>query len=313
MASEAKPTPPSLPSQPLDALKHIKAYLFDCDGVIWVGNTLIPGVLELIDALRAAEKKFYFVTNNATKSRDMYVERFAGYGIILHKSQIISSGWATAKWLSKNFKEYKKGVYVVGEAGLCAELDGEQVPWIGGPHHSQLTPAEVDHFNPAEHDVGAVVVGLDRHISYAKLAIAQQFLLRGSATSDAASLQFIVSNPDVSYPHKEGIVYPGVGAIVAAISACTHRSPSVVVGKPNPFMLELLEDAAHLDPAEILMVGDRLDTDIAFGARHGTTTLLVFSGVAKESDLPHAEYPPSFTAESVQQLIPFLKAQAVSS
>ena len=141
-----------------------------------------------------------------------------------------------------------------------------------------------------------MVVGLDRHVSYAKLALAQYYLARDP------SCRFVACNRDVTFPLKEGVKLPGAGTLVAALAACSGRAPEVV-GKPEGHMLRLLQRKHALASERLLMVGDRLDTDIAFGSRSGTRTLLVLSGIATMADIPNAEAVPDYVAQSVADLL----------
>ena len=139
------------------------------------GDSLIPGIPETLDKLRAAGKKMFFVTNNSTKSRAGYKKKFDGLGLDVPAEEIFSSSFAAAAYLEKTkFKDTGKKAYIIGEIGICEELDLIGVPYIGGPDDSGKQPdmgpggrLEVDP------DVGAVVVGFDRHVNYYKIQYAQ--------------------------------------------------------------------------------------------------------------------------------------------
>lgn len=140
------------------------------------GDSLIDGIPETLEKLRKAGKKMFFVTNNSTKSRAGYKKKFDGLGLTnVPAEEIFSSSFAAAAYLEKSkFKDTGKKVYVIGEVGICDELDLIGVPWIGGPSDNDKKPdmgpggrLEVDP------DVGAVIVGFDRNVNYYKIQYAQ--------------------------------------------------------------------------------------------------------------------------------------------
>lgn len=137
---------------------------------------MIDGIPETLAKLRAAGKKMFFVTNNSTKSRAGYKKKFDGLGLNdVPAEEIFSSSFAAAAYLEQiKFKDTGKKVYIIGEVGICEELDLIDVPYIGGPADSNKQPdmgsggmLEVDE------DVGAVVVGFDRNVNYYKIQYAQ--------------------------------------------------------------------------------------------------------------------------------------------
>lgn len=111
-------------------LSTVDVFIFDCDGVIWKGDSLIPGIPAVIEKLRAAGKKIFFVTNNSTKSRKGYKAKFDELGLSVKPEEIFSSSFAAAAYFEKtNFKDTGKKVYIIGERGIQEELDLVGVPW----------------------------------------------------------------------------------------------------------------------------------------------------------------------------------------
>lgn len=118
----------------MELLEKTDVFIFDCDGVIWKGDSLIDGVPAVLDMLRKMGKTIYFVTNNSTKSRKGYLSKFTGLGLNVQPEEIFSSSFAAAAYLEKiKFKETGKKVYIIGEVGIQEELDLIGVPHIGGP------------------------------------------------------------------------------------------------------------------------------------------------------------------------------------
>jgi len=167
---------------------------------------------------------------------------------------------------------------VVGDVGILEELDLKGISHIGGPSEAGKTIDLVPGYAlPHDEDVGAVVVGFDRHINYYKIQYATLCIRESNA-------MFIGTNPNAVTHLTDAQEWAGNGSMVGAIKGSTKREP-VIVGKPNGFMLDNIASTQGIDKSEITMVGDRLDTDILFGKDNGTNTLLVLTGVTTEAEL----------------------------
>merc|ERR1719331_3553508 len=119
-------------------LDKTDCFIFDCDGVIWKGDSVIPGIPETLAKLRAAGKKIFFVTNNSTKSRKGYLGKFKSLGLDVKPEEIFSSSFAAAAYLEQNPLPAGKKVYIIGQEGICQELDLLNIPYIGGPADSDV-------------------------------------------------------------------------------------------------------------------------------------------------------------------------------
>ncbi len=257
-------------------LSTIDTFLLDCDGVLWTGATPVAGAARAVDALRAAGKRVFFVTNNSTKPRAAYVDTLAKYGITTPATAILSSAYATAVWLASRGVTR---VYLIGEPGLERELRDVAGVTCEGPEDwgKPFSLGGVEGPAPLDPAVGAVVCGFDGRFCYYKLMRAAAYIRAG--------VPFLATNRDLTYPNTGGIV-PGGGCVVAALVAGAGREPDVVAGKPSLGLAQLVRDATGLDPARTCMVGDRLDTDIAFGHAGGyAARLLVLTGVTAEADV----------------------------
>lgn len=236
--------------------------IFDLDGVVYRGQTPTPDAAAVITRLQASGFDVHFLTNNSSQHRNSYCAKLGGLGIHAAQASIMTSAYATALYLTD---EGLKGasVLVVGEAGLAEELNDAGIRALpAGPHY-------------AEESVAAVVVGIDREFTYLKLEQAQGALLAGA--------RFIATNRDPTFP-TEGRDLPGGGSIVAAIATASGREP-FTVGKPNTLGLELILKATGVPKPGVVLVGDRLDTDIDVGIAAGIDTILTLTGVTKRSDL----------------------------
>lgn len=256
-------------------LDGVDTVLLDCDGVIWLETTPIEGAAAAIESLKKAGKRVVFVSNNSTKSRDMYVEKLAGFGITAVKEDIITSAYCAVSYLKKIGYEGK--VYMFGEKGLSLELAA------AGFEHSGLEDAAHE-FDPKtfglhllDPEVRAVIAGSDRAINYYKIAMASSYVRYNDA-------HFVVTNKDATFPSAE-MTLPGGGALISAIEVGCGKEPEIVAGKPSAHMMDQIIFELGIDVSRTVMVGDRLDTDIQFGNRGGTQSLLVLTGVSSEEQV----------------------------
>ncbi|KAI5118365.1 hypothetical protein M0805_004337 [Coniferiporia weirii] len=283
-----------------ELLDKYDTWLFDCDGVLWLGTGLIEGALEVLQLLRARKKNVVFVTNNAMLSRATYKKKFDALGIEAHVDEIFGSAYAAAVYLSSVVKFPKdKKVFVIGMTGLEEELRDEGISFVGGtdPSSNTLEPFHPASFTP-DPAVGAVLCGFDMAINYTKLSKAFIHLNRDP------SCLFLATNEDSTFPSHGGVLLPGAGAISSPLRYALGRDP-ISTGKPAQTMLDCIKAKHNYEPSRTIMVGDRLNTDILFGKQGGLSTLLVLTGIARESDLTPDASPiaiPDFIANSIGDL-----------
>lgn len=241
-------------------------YVFDLDGVIYRGMELQPHAREVIEALKNAGHAVRFYTNNAANTREDYVDKLESLGIPTPIEEIMTSSYAAALYFLE-INAVGKTVYRVGEHGMAHEFESIGMKVI----YDQEEP---------EANIDFVVVGLDRNFSYKKLARAQSAILAGA--------QFIATNEDATFPVEAGTLLPGGGCMVAAIRTATSTEP-LVIGKPETYAYNKILQLTGTPPEKSVMVGDRLDTDIAVGNRAGAQTVLVLTGVTSEEQANNAE------------------------
>ncbi|XP_051128656.1 phosphoglycolate phosphatase 2-like [Andrographis paniculata] len=304
MAGEEKSTCQRLtPQSAANLLDSVDAFLFDCDGVIWRGDALIDGVSDTLEALRAMGKKLIFVTNNSTKSRRLNAKKFHSLGISVSEDEIFCSSFAAAMYLKVNNFPKEKKVYAIGEEGILEEVTLAGYTCLGGPEDGKKT-IQLKSNSLFEHDksVGAVVVGLDRHINYYKLQYGTLCI------QENPGCLFIATNRDAAAHLTSHQEWPGAGCMVAAMCVSTQREP-VVVGKPSTFLMDYLLEQYNIPTSRMCMVGDRLDTDILFGQNGGCRTLLVLSGVTNLSDLedPSNRIRPDYFTSMLSDVVKLWK------
>ncbi|KAG1847874.1 HAD-like domain-containing protein [Suillus subalutaceus] len=274
-------------------------WMFDCDGVLWHGDRLIEGAVEVLEILRKRGKRILFVTNNASKSRKSYKAKFDQLGVEASVEEIYGSAYASAVYISSVMKLPKdKKVYVIGMAGIEEELREEGVSFIGGtdPADCTLEPFSLSSFS-LDPDVQAVLCGLDLSVNYTKISKAFQYLTRNPGC------RFLVTNEDSTFPSADGLL-PGAGAISAPLRFALERDP-ISIGKPAKTMLDCIQAKVKFDPERTIMIGDRLNTDILFGQAGGLATLLVLTGITSKQDItgPNASpIVPDYVTQSIGDL-----------
>ena len=235
-------------------LDNIAALILDMDGVIWKSDMPLGDLPALFGSLTRRGIKFIFATNNSTRTPAQYVERLAGFGVRVEPSQVVTSSQAAAALLARNFPP-GTAIYMIGEDGLREALEQQKF---------QI------HSDGSGSGTQAVVMGMDRSINFQKASEAALLVRSG--------VPFYATNPDKTFPTPRGEI-PGAGAWVSVIVTATDVQP-LIAGKPYPYLMELALERLGTEPAATLVVGDRLETDIAAGRAVGCPTALVLSGVS---------------------------------
>lgn len=270
-------------------LDNYDYFLFDCDGVIWLGDHILPHVAETIEMLKKNNKTVIFVTNNSSKARNDYLSKFSNIGIKgITKNDVFGSSYALAVYVEKILKLPKdKKVWVLGEKGIEQELAELGYTTVGGTD-SRLIEDGVKFNNESpfltelDPEVGCVVAGLALNLNYLKLSATLQYLLK-----DNKSIPFIATNIDLTFPMK-GKLLIGAGSIIETVSFASGRQPDAICGKPNQSMMNGIKEInpkLKENPKRGLMIGDRLNTDMKFGREGGLDTLLVLTGIETEENV----------------------------
>ncbi|KAI6228950.1 Phosphoglycolate/pyridoxal phosphate phosphatase family protein [Aphelenchoides fujianensis] len=305
------PTAPTFLDAPKFAkiLHKFDTFIFDCDGVLWLGSDRIEGSPAFIDLLLANGKQVLCMTNNATVSRATYGKKLAKLGYSLGAKDLVNPSAVIADLLHrKGLHKSGKRVFVIGEQGVRDELDELGVPHFGHDLNDAQKPTtnafllNLDLEEKAE-NVGAVVVGYQFNFNYLSLMKASNYLQN-------EDVDFIGTNPDDRCPAPDkNLIVPDAGPILAACSSASGREP-LIVGKPNTPAFDYICRRWSIDPTRTLMVGDRTDTDIKFGREHGLSTLLVLSGCHQMEDVVENQMSgqndkvPHFYATNLGSLVP---------
>ena len=281
--------------------------IFDMDGVLYRGNVVMPHARETLARLRDSGWQVFFATNNSTASRADYVARLASLGLGGDEAHVVTSAYATAHYLER-LDPRPADVLVVGADGLRAEIrsvgisvrSAAELPGAHPPPDAAadgVAPAAMREYlthlelpPPAD----TVVVGLDLHLTYARLAEAQRALLAGA--------RFVASNRDRAYP-VEGRLLPGAGSIVAALEVASGRQ-AICIGKPEPFLFEEAIRRAGADGGRVVVVGDAPEYDIVAAHKVGAVGVLVTTGLTDPSAArATGDAAPDHVIASLDQLL----------
>ncbi|MCA9839545.1 MAG: HAD-IIA family hydrolase [Trueperaceae bacterium] len=259
---------------------NFKAMVIDMDGVLWHGDTPLPGLKTFFDYLEAKSLPFILATNNAMKIAADYTQKLAGFGVKVAPEHILTSSEAAASYIKHSFPD-EPSIYVMGESGL----------------HRAIKAQGFEILSPEEVKAGAkariVVGGLMRQaLNYDVLAMGS-LLVQGGAS-------FIATNYDSSFPSELGLL-PGAGAVLSVVERSSGVSPTVI-GKPNTIMFEEALRRLGTAAADTVMLGDRLNTDIEGGKKVGMQTILVLSGVSSLEDVERSSLKPDYTFQDIAAL-----------
>ena len=251
-----------------------RAVLLDLDGVLYRGDGAVPGAAEVVAELRAAKKRIVFLTNNSARTPEQVAVKLWGLGIESAPDEVVTSARPTARLVAADGRT--PTAYVIGQDGVRAALAEAGVEVLDG------SPERADF----------VVVGWDGDVGYDELRVASVLARRGA--------RLVATNDDASYPAPGGELWPGAGAILAAVETASGRT-ATVVGKPHRHLFdEALEQAGT---REAVMVGDRVETDIAGAAAAGIDAVLVLSGASGRGDLLDADRLPLAVGNDVRVLL----------
>ncbi|ELY61904.1 HAD-IIA family hydrolase [Natronolimnohabitans innermongolicus] len=251
-----------------------EAAILDVDGTIVRGEELLPNVTDGLHALEDAGIDRLLFSNNPTRGSDHYGTKLEPYGIDVDPATVLTSATVSAEYLATTHPDER--VYLVGSDRLEAILEEATV---------ELTA------DPAAADV--VLGSFDREFSYGSLWGALRALEDGTP--------FYGTDPDTTIPIDGGLI-PGSGAILAAMEAVAGREPDAILGKPSSVAAAAATNRLESDPERTLVVGDRLNTDIALGERAGMETALVLTGVMDRDDVDDAAVQPDHVLESLAEV-----------
>lgn len=251
-------------------------YVFDLDGTIYLGESLLPGALETVRHLRAAGRSILFLSNNPLRTREDYAAKLTRLGIAAGAADVINSSFVLVRHLQRTAPTAR--LLVIGEESVKHEL-----------REGGLTLTD----DAAQADI--VVACFDRTFDYRKLQQAFDAIRAGA--------RFIATNRDPYCPVPGGGL-PDCGAIIAAVEACTGHAVEEVVGKPSAIMAGVILERLGLPGASVLMIGDRLETDLGLARSAGMASAVVLTGATDAAALAASSVQPDYVIRSLPEVLP---------
>lgn len=263
-------------------LAHIRAALFDMDGVVYVGKRPLPGVQALFDYLDAGGRGWLCITNNASMTSQQFSDKLKEMGIRVPPERILGSSEATAQWLAEQVQSgWPEGkVFVMGMDGLRAALLDKGFELTTDPFAATYA-----------------VSGANFNLTFNDLADTALAIRNGA--------RFIGTNGDLTFPTERGHI-PGAGSVLALFTAATGVQP-IVIGKPHPPMYQLAMHRLGVTADDTMMVGDRYDTDIAGALALGMKTVGMLTGIDTRAHFEAQPQPPHLIAQDLTALLAWMQ------
>lgn len=253
-----------------------EAYIFDLDGTVYLGDALLPMASETITKLRNMGRRTVFLSNNPTRTRQDYAQKLTRLGLPTPVSDVVNSSYVMVDFLQRRMPGAR--LFVVGEKSLGAELTAAGFTLVDAASQTE-----------------AVIASFDRTFDYRKLQIAFDAIRHGA--------RFFATNADRYCPIPGG-GEPDAAAMIAAIEACTNTKVEAVVGKPSIYMAEAILRLLNLPPAQCLMVGDRLETDVLMGLEAGMAAALTLTGATHAELAAQSAVVPTYIVRHLGELLP---------
>jgi len=263
-----------LPTRPT---RIYPGYVFDLDGTVYLGDSLLPQAAETIQELRRRGSHVVYVTNKPLETADDYARKLTRLGVATARADVVTSVDALVEYLGREHPHAT--VLAVAERSTRDELSAAGFTVTTQPLEAQV-----------------VVVSFDRTFDYEKLNAAFQAVRYGGAA-------IVATNPDPYCPTPEGGI-PDCAAMLAAVEACSGARAEAVVGKPSIHMARALLGRLGMPARGVAVVGDRLLTDIAMARSMGMTGVLVLTGAATADSIEDAPVQPHYVIASLSELLP---------
>ena len=262
----------------MSGLSEKRLFLLDMDGTIYLDDALFDGTLDFLAHVEDIGGRALYLTNNSSKSVQRYVEKLKKMGIDARPEDFYTSVNATVRFLKGNPHRL---IYALGTEAFRAQLAE-----AGLPVTCRL-----------EEGIDCLCMGFDTELAFQKLEDACILLGRG--------VDYIATNPDWVCPTWYGYV-PDCGSVAEMLFRATGRRPRFI-GKPQPEMVRFAMERAGFSPAETILVGDRLYTDIVAGVNAGIDTALVLSGEATLADAEQSDVKPTYIFETIREMLNRMK------
>jgi len=254
-------------------MKDKRLFVLDMDGTFYLGDRILEGSLDFIRRVSETGREFLFFTNNASKTPDFYKKKLLNMGCRIEDKNIATAGDVTIEYLLASYPG--KRVYLVGTPLLEESFRKAGINLANG--EEAWKEAEI------------VVVSFDLTLTYEKISRACTLIRNGAV--------FIATHMDLNCPTEDGFI-PDCGSICAMVTASTGVKPKYF-GKPFRETVDMIERISGYKKEEMVIIGDRLYTDIATGVKNGVTSILVLTGETKLEDVEHSDVKPDYIFQSL--------------
>jgi arabinose operon protein AraL len=255
--------------------------VMDLDGTIWVGGRMIAGALECLRWLKQAGFPLVYLTNNPVRP-ESYSSRLTGRGLPTEPDEVMTASTILKDHLMEVMPRAR--LFVLSDPDVRAQFEPEFA------------------FSEDPSAIDVVIATSPMTLDNTGLTIAFRALRRGA--------RFMATNADPSWVSPEGVEVPHAAAVIGALEASSRRAVELVAGKPSRLAAELVQRRLDRPPAEILVVGDNLHTDVRFAGENGMTSVLVLTGVGRRDEAAAAPQPPDHILESIAGLPALLRARS---
>ncbi len=258
-----------------EKFKKIKVILLDLDGTIYIGDKLIDGAKDALDFFRKSGKQLVFLTNNSSKTDDEYVKKLSALGVYVSGDDVYTSGDAALEYLLKFYSE--KRVYLLANDKLKEEFSQAGVIL-------------------SDTDPEIALLAYDTTINFEKIKTFDRFLKKGAL--------YIATHPDAVCP-APGYSMPDVGSFIEMFCKSSGRRPDKIIGKPNTVMGDMVKYKYSASSDEVMMVGDRMYTDIRFANNSGFYSMAVLSGETSLVDYLNGETKADFVFDDISKCLKY--------
>lgn len=258
-------------------LKGLKHVALDMDGTIYNGSTLFPFTIPFLNKLKEMGIGYSFLTNNPSKNTADYLNHLAKMGIEATKEEMYTSAQATIEYIKVHHPSVKR-LFILGTPSMIKEF--ELNGFVSVADDSNDVP-------------DMLVVGFDMSLEYSRLCRATWWA--------SQNLPFIATNPDRVCPTDKPVILVDCGSILACIEYASGRKPDVIIGKPDPRMLDGILERYNLKPSEVAMIGDRIYTDVRMAYNAKAVGVLVLSGETTMDIVAESDLVPDIIAENLAE------------
>lgn len=256
----------------VEKIRSKSGFICDMDGVIYHGNKILDGVIEFVSWLKEENKKFVFLTNSSARTIKELQGKLSRMGIDVGPEHFYTSALATAAFLQS--QKPNGSAYIIGDAGLVNAL------YNVGYSSNNIDP-------------DYVVLGETRSYNFEVIEKAVNLVLKGA--------KLVGTNPDISGPIENGIT-PAAKALISPIELATGKQ-AYFVGKPNPLMMRIALRKLGVQREDSIIIGDRMDTDIAAGIEAEIDTCLVLSGISTAETVSEFAFQPHYILDGVNEIV----------